>query len=374
MEQVFTSHDNPITHDLSYYRNKKVLVTGHNGFKGSWLTFWLNKLGAEVYGYSLTPAPAELEESLCHIINLKQDLAGEKLADIRWYDTLQNYFHEVQPDVVFHLAAQPIVSEGYKYPQQTFETNVMGTVNVMECIRKTPSVRSAVIITTDKVYDYNYCPADGYREGDPLGGFDPYSNSKSCADLAAQCYYNSFFDKEERRISFTIFRAGNVIGGGDFAKNRIVPDFYRAMRKGETLQLRNPGSVRPYQHVLEPLYAYLRAGVPTRDVESGIYNVGPREYDCATTEQLVNALAGGECCFDYSPSDMVESEVLMLNTERIRREGWEPRWNLAATAEKVSDWYLAYLNNPSDVEGIRLLMHKQIDEYYAKVVLGWSAE
>ena len=367
------SWEGPISHDLSYYRNKKVLVTGHNGFKGSWLTFWLNKLGAQVYGYSLAPAPAELDESLCHIIDLKQDLAGEKLADIRWLETLENYFREVQPEVVFHLAAQPIVSEGYKYPHQTFETNVMGTVNVLECIRKTPSVRAAVIITTDKVYDYNYCPADGYREGDPLGGFDPYSNSKSCADLAAQCYYNSFFDRGKRGISFTIFRAGNVIGGGDFAKNRIVPDFYRALRNGENLQLRNPGSIRPYQHVLEPLYAYLRAGVPAQN-EANIFNVGPLEGDCATTEQLVHALAGDEYCFDYSPSDMVESEVLMLNTERIRREGWKPRWDLATTAAKVSEWYLAYLRDPSNIEGLRLLMHKQIDEYYARVVLGWNAE
>ena len=196
--------------DLSYYRRKKVLVTGHNGFKGSWLTFWLNKLGAEVYGYSLPPVPAELDESLCHIINLSQDIAGEKLANICWYETLADYFKEVQPDVVFHLAAQPIVSEGYRCPKVTFETNVMGTVNVMECIRNTPSVKSAVIITTDKVYDYKMTPIDGYREDDPLGGFDPYSNSKSCADLAAQCYYNSFFKNNERtsiiKIPMIFFR------------------------------------------------------------------------------------------------------------------------------------------------------------------------
>lgn len=311
----------------------------------------------------------ELETTLCEVIEGRtRDCEKECLADIRWYDTLERFFKEVQPDVVFHLAAQPIVSEGYAFPRQTFETNVMGTVNVLECIRKTPSVKSAVIITTDKVYDDSLMPEDGYKENDPLDGFDPYSNSKSCADLATQCYTRCFLEK--LHIPVTIFRAGNVIGGGDFAKNRIVPDVMRAWSEGEMLTLRNPDSVRPYQHVLEPLHAYLVYGATQgRDGLSDIYNVGPLLKDCATTRELVDLLyySLDETTHDYkfSPSPMRESAMLTLNTEHIRENGWQPLWTIEEAADKTAQWYRCFYQGES-VEATRALMGEQIEEYMAE--------
>lgn len=350
-----------------FYKGKKVLVTGHTGFKGAWLTFWLNKLGAEVYGYSLTPPRQDLELTLCECIEGRtRDCAGEKLADIRWYETLENYFKEVQPEVVFHLAAQPIVSEGYKFPRQTFETNVMGTVNVMECIRKTPSVKSAVIITTDKVYDDSLIPEDGYTETDPLNGFDPYSNSKSCADLATQCYTRCFLEK--LNIPVAIFRAGNVIGGGDFAKNRIVPDFVRAWHNNEVLTLRNPKAVRPYQHVLEPLYAYLVIGATQyNDGLSDILNIGPDYENCLTTEDLIWYLSqyfsGCEGKYECASIDMKENPFLALNNKHMKENGLFPQWDIEDTAYAVAEWYQVYYNDPTNIEAIRKVMHRQIDQY-----------
>ena len=204
----------------NFYKGKRVLVTGHTGFKGSWLTFWLSSLGARVYGYSLSPE----KESLFKIADISdRDVYRERFDDITNFDTFDAFFNEAQPEVVFHLAAQPIVSEGYRFPRSTFETNVMGTVNVLDCVRRnSDTVKSVVIITTDKVYDDSIEHSNGFLETDPLNGYDPYANSKSCADLATQCYMYSYF--KDMNIPCTIFRAGNVIGGGDFAKNRIIPD------------------------------------------------------------------------------------------------------------------------------------------------------
>ena len=256
--------------DLNLYRGKRVLVTGHTGFKGSWLCILLNKLGAEVTGYSLAPStnPALFEiaeiDKICHSV----------IGDIRDFDHLKQTFEEARPEIVLHLAAQPIVRDSYKQPRYTYETNVMGTVNVMECLRNCPSVRSFLNVTTDKVY-LNREWAWGYREDEMLDGFDPYSNSKSCSELVTHSYKSSFFADGE--IAISTARAGNVIGGGDFANDRIVPDCVRAAIAHQEIIVRNPYSTRPYQHVLEPLFAYLM--ICAKQFEdgkfAGWFNVGP---------------------------------------------------------------------------------------------------
>lgn len=270
--------------DLSFYKDKNVLITGHTGFKGTWLTKMLVMAGAKVTGYSLK-APtnpnlfelADVENKINHVIG-----------DVRDYEHLKKVFDEVKPEIVLHLAAQPIVRDSYKDPKYTYETNVMGTVNLMECVRLSSSVKSVLNITTDKVYHNNeWCW--GYREDEPLDGFDPYSNSKSCSELVTHSYINSFFDKNISPAVSTA-RAGNVIGGGDFANDRIIPDCVRAMKDKKTIIVRNPCSTRPYQHVLEPLAIYLTI-VQKQYIDkkyAGFYNVGPDDCDCVTTGDLVD--------------------------------------------------------------------------------------
>lgn len=341
-----------------FYKNKKVLITGHTGFKGSWLAFWLHSLGAEIYGYSL-PYDEKLNV-LYNVANIHTKCKKECFSDIREYRDIKKFFNEVEPEIVFHLAAQPIVSEGYKNPRDTFEINLMGTVNVLECIRKCPSVKSIVIITTDKVYDENYFDnTTGYKEFDPLNGRDPYSNSKSCADIATQCYTNCFLENP-----VTIFRAGNVIGGGDFAPNRIVPDCMRAWYNGEIPQLRNPFSIRPYQHVLEPIYAYIYFGmIQTYDRISDIINIGPNPKDCLTTEDLVIKMAdalGEEKTYITGPRPvMLESNALKLDCSHLESLGWMPRLTIDETIQMTVSWYQQYYTGGS----IESLMENQIKFY-----------
>ena len=352
------------SNDLDFYKDKRVLITGHTGFKGTWLTMWLHSLGAKVYGYSLPAPDFDTERTMYRIVNGNQFCEREVLGDIRDYDNLQALFADAQPEVVFHLAAQPIVSEGYANPRYTFETNVMGTVNVLECIRNTPSVKSAVIITTDKVYNESKLNFDnGYCETDELNGRDPYSNSKSCADIATQCYYKSFL--KDLHIPVSIFRAGNVIGGGDFAKNRIIPDAIRAWENKETLYLRCPNAIRPYQHVLEPLYVYMTIGMLAyNDGISDSFNIGPDASCCATTEQLIDTLSlfcfGNTLSVECNPSSMHEAAFLKLNNDHLRSLGWEPKWNLTRTVGETGYWYESYVNcNQNIVE----YTFKQIKDY-----------
>ena len=236
--------------ERSFYKGRKVLITGHTGFKGSYMCRVLLELGAKVWGYALEPPT---EPSLFELCSLDREVNSVK-GDIRDIESLKKAFKEAEPEIVIHMAAQPIVRASYEKPVETFETNVMGTVNVLECCRITDSVRSVINVTTDKVYRNNEWDR-GYVETDELGGFDPYSNSKSCSELVTQSYINSFL--RERGIAVSACRAGNVIGGGDFARDRIIPDCVRAMEKREEIIVRNPGSIRPYQHVLEPVCAYL---------------------------------------------------------------------------------------------------------------------
>ena len=263
---------------LSFFKNKRVLVTGHTGFKGSWLCRILVQAGAQVTGYSLTAPTTPNLFGICDVENKMNSIIG----DIRDREHLMQVFDEAQPEIVLHLAAQPIVRDSYKNPVYTYETNVMGTVNICECVRLHPCVKSFLNVTTDKVYE-NKEWEWGYRENEPLDGFDPYSNSKSCSELVTHSYINSFFCNMDVAVSTA--RAGNVIGGGDFANDRIVPDCVRAAAAGEDIIVRNPHSTRPYQHVLEPLAIYLTiAKAQYEDKKyAGFYNVGPDDRDCITT-------------------------------------------------------------------------------------------
>lgn len=268
---------------LEYYKGKTVLVTGHTGFKGSWLCVMLEMAGAKVVGYALPP---EKDAVLFDCSGAAARMVSVE-GDIRDRAHLQEVFHTYQPQVVFHLAAQPIVRTSYEQPVYTYETNVMGAVNLLECVRNTPGVQSVLNVTTDKVYE-NKEWEWGYRENDPLDGFDPYSNSKSCSELVTHSYKKSFLD--EKGIAVSTARAGNVIGGGDFSRDRIIPDCVRSALQGEEIIIRNPYSIRPFQYVLEPLAAYMQiAAVQAMEHEkAGYYNVGPEESDCVTVGTLAS--------------------------------------------------------------------------------------
>ena len=334
--------------DISnFYKNKKVLITGHTGFKGSWLCRILINAGAEVTGYSLEPPT---EPSLFKLAKIENDI-NHIIGDIRDLDHLTKVFDEVQPEIVLHLAAQPIVRESYKNPVGTYETNVMGTVNICECVRTHECVRSFLNVTTDKVYKNNEW-AWGYRENEPLDGYDPYSNSKSCSELVTHSYINSFYDIDRVRVSTA--RAGNVIGGGDFAVDRIIPDCVRAASSNETIIVRNPYSTRPYQHVLEPLFAYLMiAKAQYEDKKyAGFYNVGPDDKDCVTTGDLVDIFCSKwgkgltwENRYDGGPH---EANFLKLDCSLLKSTfGWKPKWGIEEAIGKVVEWTKHWFNGKS---------------------------
>lgn len=325
-----------------FWKGKKVFITGHTGFKGSWLAFILNSFGAEVTGYALSPTNSP---ALFNLLNLDKEI-NSLIGDVRDLDSLQRSFKNFQPEIVFHLAAQPIVLEGYKNPVATYSTNVMGTVNILECLRQSDSVKSFINVTTDKVYHNNeWCY--GYRETDELNGIDPYSNSKSCSELVTQCYNSSFFVDRETAVSTA--RAGNVIGGGDFADFRIIPDCVRAALSGKIIQVRNPNSVRPYQHVLEPLFAYMM--IAQRQYAdknfSGSYNVGPAENDNLTTGELVELFCkswGDNLTWQsQSLNQPKEANFLKLDCSKIKSVfDWVPTWNIKDAVEKSVEWYKIY--------------------------------
>lgn len=345
--------------DLSFYNGKKVLITGHTGFKGTWLCRLLLDAGAEVTGYSLEPPT---EPSIFNLTDMGNQMHSV-IGDIRDLDKLMEVFRETEPEIVLHLAAQPIVRESYKNPVYTYETNVMGTVNILECVRQTETVKSFLNVTTDKVY-HNREWEWGYRENDPLDGFDPYSNSKSCSELVTHSYKNSFFGDRDTRISTA--RAGNVIGGGDFAADRIIPDCIRAAMEGKPVQVRNPYSTRPFQHVLEPLYAYLMiAALQYEDQKyEGYYNVGPGDEDCVTTGELVElfceAWGEGQTWENHFAGGPHEANFLKLDCSRLRSVfGWKPAWGVRQAVEKTVEWTKAWQSG----EDINLIMKKQIQSF-----------
>ncbi|MCI8881337.1 MAG: CDP-glucose 4,6-dehydratase [Clostridiaceae bacterium] len=327
---------------MDFYKNKTILVTGHTGFKGSWLCFLLLLAGADIIGYALPPAG---EESLFNLARLKEHIHSVE-GDIRDFAHLKQVFEDCRPELVFHLAAQPIVRTGYECPVYTYETNVMGTVNLLECIRTTPGVRSVLNVTTDKVYE-NKEWIWGYRETDPLDGYDPYSNSKSCSELVTHSYRKSFFDA--KGIAISTARAGNVIGGGDFARDRIIPDCIRAAVEGREIKVRNPYSIRPFQHVLEPLWAYLmiveqQAWNPKKQ---GCYNVGPEDSDCVAVGKLADLFCETwdegvtwKNIYDEGPH---EATFLKLDCSLIKGKiGWKPCWGIQKAVEKTVEWAKAY--------------------------------
>lgn len=344
----------------NFYKGKRVFVTGHTGFKGSWLCKILANWGADVTGYSLEPPT---NPNLFEIADIKSDIKSV-IGDIRDYDSLKKTFDEAQPEIVLHLAAQPIVRDSYKMPVYTYETNVMGTVNILECVRLSNCVKSFLNVTTDKVYE-NKEWQWGYRENEPLDGFDPYSNSKSCSELVTHSYKNSFFS--DGRVAISTARAGNVIGGGDFANDRIIPDCVRALEKREPITVRNPYSTRPYQHVLEPLFAYLMiAKAQYQDISvADYYNVGPDECDCVTTGELVDMFV--KYCddkisrTDKSEENAVhEANFLKLDCSKLKSAlNWKPHWHVTDAVEKTVEWSQIWL----DKGDVRKCMDEQIENF-----------
>lgn len=347
--------------DFEFYRGKRVFITGHTGFKGAWLCQILLYAGAKVTGYALH---APTHPNLFEIANLSNRMTSI-IGDIRDRESLAKAFHQANPEIVLHLAAQPIVRDSYKDPVYTYETNVMGTVNILECVRTSTGVRSFLNVTTDKVYRNNEWPW-GYREDELLDGFDPYSNSKSCSELVTHSYLNSFFSTTEAPAISTA-RAGNVIGGGDFANDRIIPDCVRAVQSGNAIHVRNPNSTRPYQHVLEPLFAYLMIAQKQYEDKkfAGWYNVGPDECDCVTTGELTDLFCriwGNDAKWiNHAEKNAPhEANFLKLDCSKLKTVfGWKPRWHIVEAIEKTIDWTKAWQNG----EEITETMNQQISEY-----------
>lgn len=344
-----------------FYRGKRVLVTGHTGFKGSWLCRILTLAGARVTGYGLE---APTDPSLFEIAGLEESVESV-IGDVRDLKGMLGVFERVRPEIVFHLAAQPIVRDSYKDPVYTYETNVMGTVHVLECVRRTESVRSFLNVTTDKVYEnkeWEY----GYRECDPLDGYDPYSNSKSCSELVTHSYQKSFL--ADGRCAVSTSRAGNVIGGGDFANDRIIPDCVRAAACGREIIVRNPHSTRPYQLVLEPLAVYLMIAMKQYEdgKYQGYYNVGPDDKDCVTTGALVDlfcrAWGDGAKWVDRYDGGPHEASFLKLDCSRIKHVfGWRPKYGVEEAIAKTVEWSKAYLDGQDMLD----VMDDQIREFFA---------
>jgi len=343
----------------SIYKNKKVLVTGHTGFKGSWLVSWLQRLGAEVCGYSL-PSPS----SPSHWDLLKLDMRSE-IADVRDTETLRKVFADFRPDMVFHLAAQPLVRRSYRDPDETLETNVIGTVRVLDACRACESVRAIVNVTSDKCYE-NREWVWGYRENDPMGGYDPYSASKGCAELVANAYRQSYFNPteygEKHQTLLASCRAGNVVGGGDWAEDRLIPDIMRAASRGEAVQIRNPHATRPWQHVLEPLSGYLLVGRKLLEGDlsvSGAWNFGPEDEGAVCVEEVVRQIRTFwpevDCRFGHDGGPH-EAGLLKLDVSKARQLlGWRPVWSVSECVERTVGWYRSFyetsaLNTESDLE------------------------
>ena len=350
----------------SIFKDRKVLVTGHTGFKGSWLCLLLHKLGADVSGYALDPPthPSLFEEAnLSSIIN-------STIGDIRDFEKLSKTIRDNRPEIIIHMAAQALVRESYKNPVETYSVNVMGTVNLLEAIRKNPGTRAVVNVTTDKCYE-NHEWHWGYRENEPMGGYDPYSNSKGCSELVTSAYRNSYFNPEhysDHGVALASARAGNVIGGGDWAEDRLIPDFIRAISKGEKIQIRSPYAIRPWQHVLEPLSGYLL--LAQKLFEKGpqfaeAWNFGPDDNDAKNVEWIISKICSlwGEPALyeiDTHPHPH-EANYLKLDCSKAKAElGWFPKWNIEKTLGSIVEWHKALLKG----DDIRYITKKQIDSYF----------
>ena len=348
-----------------FWRGKKVFLTGHTGFKGSWLSLWLQQMGAQVTGYALQ---APTDPSLFEVANVAQGMTSI-IGDIRDGEALSKAMRDAMPDIVIHMAAQPLVRYSYVNPVETYSTNVMGTVHVLEAVRQTSSVRAVVNVTSDKCYD-NKEWVWGYRENEPMGGYDPYSNSKGCAELVASAYRNSFFNPErysEHKVALASVRAGNVIGGGDWAGDRLIPDILRAISAGQPVVIRSPHAIRPWQHVLEPLSGYLLLAqcLYERGAEFAEgWNFGPNDEDAKPVQWIVERLTqqwGEGASWQLDGGDHPhEAHYLKLDCSKAKmRLHWQPRWHLEHTLEMIVAWQRAWLAK----EDMRRFTLQQIEQY-----------
>lgn len=353
--------------DNQFWHKRRVFVTGHTGFKGSWLCLWLHDLGAEVTGYALNPPT---DPSLFYLCDIKR-FTRTIIADVRDGDALTSAMLAAQPEIVIHMAAQPLVRDSYKIPVETYAINVMGTVNLLEAARQCKTVKAIVNVTTDKCYE-NKEWIWGYRENEPLGGYDPYSSSKACSELVTSAYRNSFFSSKDhgtQGVAVASARAGNVIGGGDWATDRLIPDCVRAILQNETIIIRNPAAIRPWQHVLEPLSGYLL--LAQKLYENGAkyaeaWNFGPEDSDAKPVEWIVKSLCekwdGNASYRTDTGSHPHEAHYLKLDCSKAKSElGWRPRWDLAQALDRIVDWTKAY----KERKGVKEVCLKQIEAYSA---------
>jgi CDP-glucose 4,6-dehydratase len=354
--------------EFSFYKGKKVFITGHTGFKGSWLCLLLHELGAEVYGYALNPPT---NPSLYEVAKV-DELVTSHIADVRDYNTLSGILSAIRPDMVFHLAAQPLVRDSYKNPVDTYAINVMGTVNLLEAVRHIQSIRVVVNVTTDKCYE-NREWLWGYRENEPMGGYDPYSNSKGCSELVTSSFRNSFFNPADygqmHQVALASARAGNVIGGGDWAEDRLIPDFIRAIGHGEKVKIRSPHAIRPWQHVLEPLSGYLVLGAKLY-AEGASYaegwNFGPDDSDAKTVEWIAGKICevwGGNAFYEIDTHlQPHEATYLKLDCSKAKsRLGWYPKWHIDTAINRIVEWTKAYQRGAD----MRSCCNGQIREYFS---------
>ncbi len=351
-----------------FWRDKRVLVTGHTGFKGSWLCLWLQQLGADVTGYALAPPTAP---SLFQIARAGASMRSV-IGDVRDFDKLASTLHAHRPEIVIHMAAQPLVRRSYEAPVETYSTNLMGTVNLLEAVRRTNFVRAVVNVTSDKCYE-NREWMWGYRESDRMGGFDPYSNSKACAELITEAYRSSFFNAAEfarHGVAVASARAGNVIGGGDWAQDRLIPDIVRSFVEGKPVAIRNPESIRPWQHVLEPLGGYLQLAQALHahgPAYAGPWNFAPDDGDTQSVRWIVERFSSqwanntgwqAQACGPLTHRH--ETNVLKLDSAKARGLlGWKPRWRLAQAIDKIVEWHQGHLEHAD----MQALTHSQISAY-----------
>jgi CDP-glucose 4,6-dehydratase len=355
--------------DASFWLDKRVFLTGHTGFKGGWLSLWLSSMGAKVTGYALAP---NTEPNFYHVAGVQNVVEKSLIGDIRNLDVLRAAMNAAQPEIVIHMAAQPLVRYSYANPVETYATNVMGTVHVLDCIRSLPSVRATVVVTTDKCYE-NKEWVWGYRENEPMGGYDPYSNSKGCAELVTSAFRQSYFSDNtytKHRHALASARAGNVIGGGDWSEDRLIPDALKAFEASQPLLIRNPLATRPWQHVLEPLSGYLvlaQALYQEGAKFASAWNFGPKDEDARTVKEVVDLLikkspVGARWTQDESEQPH-EAHALKLDCSKADQLlGWRPRWSLEAAVENIAEWQKAFLAK----ENMQQVSLKQINAYQAK--------